>query len=82
MCHNVHMKRTTVRELHLRTGALVSDAAEGHVIVIHKRGVPVAELRPVQARSRPRGFLDRPRFLAKFPRVAGDSGRFLEEDRL
>jgi prevent-host-death family protein len=75
------MKKTTVRELHLHTGALVDRAAEGHVITILKRGVPVAELHPVRRRSRPKGFLDRDDWRAGFPKVRGDSGRYLEEDR-
>lgn len=78
MCH---MRKTTIRELHLHTGSIVSEAAEGHVITILKRGVPVAELRPAQRAQRPKGFLDRDEWRAKFPRVRGDSGRFLEEDR-
>ena len=76
-----HMRKTTVRELHLRTGSIVSQATEGHTIVILKRGVPVAELGPVRRSSRPKGFLDRDDWLARFPKVKGDSGRFLEEDR-
>jgi antitoxin (DNA-binding transcriptional repressor) of toxin-antitoxin stability system len=78
MCH---MKKATIRELHLHTGSIVSEAAEGSVITILKRGVPVAELRPVQRTSRPKGFLDRDDWRSKFPKVRGDSGRFLEEDR-
>jgi len=76
------MRKSSVRELHEHTGALVSAAAEGQIIVIHKRGVPVAELRPVARKPRPKGFLDRDDFFAKFPQVKTDSGRFLEEDRL
>jgi antitoxin (DNA-binding transcriptional repressor) of toxin-antitoxin stability system len=76
-----HMKKTTVRELHEHTGALVGEAAEGRVIVIHKRGVPVAELRPFQGRPRRKGWLDREDFLARFPQVPGDSSRILEQDR-
>lgn len=75
------MKRASIRDLHLRTGALVGEAARGHVIVILKRGVPVAELRPVGSFARPKGFLDDEEFLAQFPKVPGDSGKFLEEDR-
>lgn len=78
MCH---MKKASVRELHLRTGALVDAATEGRPVLITRRGVPVAELRPIQRQTRPKGFLDRPRFLARFPKVKGNSGRFLEEDR-
>jgi prevent-host-death family protein len=75
------MKRTSVRELHIRTSELVRDAAAGDVVVIESRGKPVAELRPVSnAATRP-VLPDMSRFWKKFPKVAGDSGRFLEEDR-
>jgi prevent-host-death family protein len=81
MCHNVHVRKTSVRDLHLHTGSFVDQAAEGHVITILKRGKPVAELHPVRRRSRPKGFLDRDDWREEFPKVRGDSGRFLEEDR-
>jgi prevent-host-death family protein len=38
------MKTVSIRELHMRTGALVQEAADGEVIIIEKRGVPVAQL--------------------------------------
>ena len=75
------MKRINVRELHERTGALVELAAEGHVLVVEKRGVPMAELRPCTSGERRRTLPDRTKLLARFPRVSGDSGRILEEDR-
>ena len=37
------MKKASIRDLQRRTGALVQEAADGEVIVIEKRGVPVAE---------------------------------------
>jgi prevent-host-death family protein len=40
------MRRTSVRELHIRTSELVREAAQGEVIVVERRGEPVAELRP------------------------------------
>jgi hypothetical protein len=43
MCH---MRRVNVRELHHRTGVIIDEVAAGDVVVIEKRGVPVAELRP------------------------------------
>ena len=76
------MKKATIRELHMRTGAIVSQATEGHVVTILKRGVPVAELRPVESKSRPKGLpTNWESVMARFPKVRGDSGRFLEEDR-
>jgi len=75
------MATVTLRDLHLRTGVFVSIAAEGHRIIVLKRGVPVAELRPVSSRRRGVPLPDRSKILARFPELAGDSGRFLEEDR-
>jgi antitoxin (DNA-binding transcriptional repressor) of toxin-antitoxin stability system len=76
-----HMKKRTIRELHLRTSAVISEATEGHTVVITRRGVPVAELRPFRRGSQPRTLPDREAWLASFPQVRGDSGKFLEEDR-
>jgi len=46
------MRTTSVRELHINTSKLVREAAEGGVIVIERRGEPVAELRPVTSLRR------------------------------
>jgi prevent-host-death family protein len=75
------MKKASIRDLHIRTSELVREAAEGGVIVIERRGQPVAELRPL-AKKRPKTRLPDMRSLwRRFPSVATDSGRFLEEDR-
>jgi antitoxin (DNA-binding transcriptional repressor) of toxin-antitoxin stability system len=73
------MKRTTVRELHLQTSAIVRAVAEGESYIVEKSGVPVAELRPLEPKPAPR-LPNREAILSKMPRV-GDSGRILEEDR-
>jgi prevent-host-death family protein len=75
------MKTSSVRELHIHTSALIREAAEGEVIVIEKRGQPVAELRPLMKRTAKPKLPDMTRFWNTFPQVSGDSGRFLEEDR-
>ena len=41
------MRKASVRDLHIRTSELVREAAEGGIIVIERRGEPVAELRPL-----------------------------------
>ena len=46
------MRQLNVRELHHRTGAIVEEVARGDVVVILKRGVPVAEMRPVAPSAR------------------------------
>jgi antitoxin (DNA-binding transcriptional repressor) of toxin-antitoxin stability system len=77
------MKRTTVRQLHLQTTALVKAVAEGESFIIEKSGVPVAKLRPFE-RLPPtpttRRMPNREAIISKMKRV-GDSGRILEEDR-
>jgi len=75
------MKTASVRDLHIRTSALIREAAEGEVIVIENRGRAVAELRPLSRKPAKRKLPDMTRFWNTFPQVPGDSGRFLEEDR-
>ncbi|MFN0166214.1 MAG: type II toxin-antitoxin system Phd/YefM family antitoxin, partial [Bryobacteraceae bacterium] len=41
------MRTASIRDLHIRTSELVREAADGAVIVIQRRGKPVAELRPI-----------------------------------
>ena len=73
--------KASVRDLHIRTSELVREASEGAVIVIERRGRAVAELRPLTPnRAKPK-LPDMTRFWTRFPKVPGDSGRFLEEDR-
>ena len=38
MCHNVHMKTISIRELHLKTGRWVRHAASRGPIVVTDRG--------------------------------------------
>jgi prevent-host-death family protein len=75
------MKRASIRDLHIRTSELVRDAADGAVIVIERRGEPVAELRPISKVRRKIKFPDMTRFWKDFPQLSGDSTRFIEEDR-
>ena len=75
------MKTTSIRELHIHTSELVRDAAAGEVIVIERRGEPVAELRPIRKELPKKRLPDMREFWRRMPPVPGDSGRFLEEDR-
>ena len=77
MCH---MKRTTVRELHLQTSAIVKAVLAGESYIVEKSGVPVAELRPLGQLPPTRRMPNREAIISKMKRV-GDSGRILEEDR-
>ena len=77
MCH---MRQLNVRELHHRTGAIIDEVAGGDVVVIVKRGVPIAELRPLSpaAKGFPPQHWER---LKKFTKLRGDSGRYISRDR-
>ena len=80
------MRKTSVRELHIHTSELVREAADGGVIVIERRGEPVAELRPISPpRGMPAGkkariFASMRKMWARMPQVS-DSTKILEEDR-
>ena len=80
------MRKTSVRELHIHTSELVREAAEGGVIIIERRGEPVAELRPVTSlpsmpAARKALIFDAMRDIwDRMPQV-GDSTKIIEEDR-
>ncbi len=80
------MRRTSVRDLHIRTSEFVREAAGGAVIIIERRGEPVAELRPISAaqgitdQEKAKIFASMKKIWLRLPK-AGDSTRFLEEDR-
>lgn len=75
------MKTASIRELHINTSELVREAASGTVILIQRRGEPVAELHPVSKKPRKPRLPSLDELWQRFPSVAGDSGRFLEDDR-
>jgi len=86
-CYDVGiMRKTSVRELHIHTSELVREAAEGGIIVIERRGEPVAELRPIASpppmptARKARIFTSMRRVWARMPQV-GDSTKILNEDR-
>jgi prevent-host-death family protein len=74
------MKKASVSDLHIRTSELVREAAGGAVIVIERRGEPVAELRPISKRKK----VKLPRMTelwAKLPQLSGGSTDIVSEDR-
>jgi antitoxin (DNA-binding transcriptional repressor) of toxin-antitoxin stability system len=81
------MRSTSVRELHIHTSAFVQDAADGETIVIERRGIPVAELRPLTGLSKlseatkKKIFERMEKFWTNRPHGVTDSTRWLEEDR-
>jgi len=80
------VRKTSVRELHIHTSELVREAAEGGVIVIERRGEPVAELHPITAPARmpadkkARIFSSMRKVWSRMPQVS-DSTKIIEEDR-
>lgn len=80
------MRTTSVRELHIHTSQLVREAAEGGVIVIERRGEPVAELRPLTS-ARPMAAAKKARIFASMQKLwdrmppVGDSAKIIEDDR-
>jgi antitoxin (DNA-binding transcriptional repressor) of toxin-antitoxin stability system len=80
------MRRASVRDLHIRTSEFVRDASGGDVIIIERRGEPVAELRPISVpqgikeKDKAKVFASMEKLWARLPK-AGDSTGFLEEDR-
>ncbi len=75
------MRTTSIRELHLRTGAIVDEAAKGKVIVIARRGKPVAEIRPLRPMTPAEMLKQLEALWAKLPELKTDSTRLVSEDR-
>ena len=74
------MRSASIRDLHIHTSELVREAAEGSVIVIEKRGEPVAELRPLTPKKWV-PFPDMKEFRARMPFIDIDSTDTISEDR-
>jgi antitoxin (DNA-binding transcriptional repressor) of toxin-antitoxin stability system len=74
------MKSSTVRELHLKTSEIVRQVAEGESFIIEKRGIPVAEIRPISHRPAAPRMPDREALIMSGPETL-DSGLILEQDR-
>ena len=84
MCHTVHMKTISIRELHLKTGRWVRHAASGGPIVVTDRGRHVAALHPFDASATSRPLPNREAAIQKRSKVPVDSAVYqseLREDR-
>ena len=78
------MKKTNIRDLHMRTGVLVKEAAEGKAIIIEKRGVAVAQLRNVhKKRTLADAFrdLERQGYFKRMGKTNTQIDRIISEDR-
>lgn len=80
------MRKTSIRELHIRTSELVREAEDGGVIVIERRGEPVAELRPIAAppsmadAKKAQIFASMREVWSRMPQVS-DSTAIIDDDR-
>jgi antitoxin (DNA-binding transcriptional repressor) of toxin-antitoxin stability system len=84
MCHKVHMKTISIRELHLETGRWVRHAASRGPIVVTDRGRRVAALQPFDASMTGRPLPNREAAIRKRSKVPVDSAVYqseLREDR-
>ena len=77
------MKKTNIRDLHMRTGALVQDAADGEVIVVERRGVFMAELGPIRTLTTAEVFRERERsgYFKKLRKTNSNIDRYISEGR-
>ena len=76
------MERVSVRDLRLKTSALLKNVAQGQTYIIESLGVPVAELRPIPTNRPTNKLPDREAFIRTLPRSGTDTGKILEEDRI
>lgn len=83
MCHIEHMRRITIRELHMHTGKWVREAKGSQSIVVTDRGVPVATLREYSEADCGTPFSERrpTEAFEKLPRIDLESSRGISEDR-
>src|SRR5687767_8414934 len=81
MCHNVHMKTISIRDLHLKTGQWVRHAASRGPIVVTDRGRRVAALQPFDAAATGRPLPNREVAILKRSRVPIDSAVYQSETR-
>ncbi|RPI51781.1 MAG: type II toxin-antitoxin system Phd/YefM family antitoxin [Acidobacteria bacterium] len=81
MCHNVHMKTISIRELHLKTGRWVRHAASRGPVVVTDRGRRVAALQPFDASVTGRPLPNREAAIRKRSKVPVDSVVYQSELR-
>ena len=81
MCHTVHMKTISIRELHLETGRRVREASAGGAIVITDRGRPIATIQPLGPDLGGRPLPDREKRIRKRSRLPVDSAVVVSEMR-
>ncbi len=81
MCHNVHMKTISIRELHLETGRWVRHAASRGPVVVTDRGRRVAALQAFDDAVPRRPLPNREAAIRKRSKVPIDSAVYQSELR-
>jgi len=81
------MRKVSIGDLQVHASELVREAEEGEVVVIERRGEPVAELRAfkkpvvISPEARERIFAEMKELWSKLPPSTSDSTAIVEEDR-
>ena len=75
------MRKASIRDLRIRASELVRDAENGEIIVIERRGEPVAELHPFNKKRKQPPLPDMTKFWKKYSEIDADSTRYISEDR-
>jgi antitoxin (DNA-binding transcriptional repressor) of toxin-antitoxin stability system len=81
MCHNVHMKTISIRELHLQTGRWVRHAASRGPVVVTDRGRRIAALQPFDAAAAGRPLPNREARIRRRSTIPVDSVTYQSELR-
>jgi antitoxin (DNA-binding transcriptional repressor) of toxin-antitoxin stability system len=81
MCHIVHMKAISIRELHLRTGRWVRSIGDRGPMIVTDHGRPIATLVPFEARGVRKGLPNREATITRLPRLVVDSTLVVSDAR-
>ena len=73
LCYIVHMKRISIRELHIDTGKLVRSVSREKRLIVTDRGNPIATLVPY-TRDDAGTIFSRRKLLPEFSALAGQEG--------
>lgn len=73
------MRKVPLRDLRLHASELVRAAENGEVIVIERRGKPVAEIGPINRKKQP-PLPDMSDIWSEYPQVSGDSTQYISEN--
>ena len=81
MCHIVHMKSISIRDLHLETGRWIRRVGAGGKVVVTDRGRPVATMVPYSPGSAGKRLPNREAQIRRLPRLPVDTTDYVSEGR-